>query len=366
MDFNADVEVFGGVSTLAVTPGVRIGVDLGLDIPLGFRQELQARIGYDHDSFGLKTFNFLPEETGAGDIRLIQSTDDVSGKISWIAGSRRSVYSRFTVSGGAGRADDPEDTYITVKADESIDFRLNRYMKTGMDADIRWKTFPQYLVNNRKLDYIQGTISPYLQVYPSSNLNLKTSYRFEIKQYLDAKYESSPGVPAEKNRRYIVNSAGVSIDAKMGPVFRPSLGYIFTYNKSNNYNITVSGLPADIFIEGYYDYYEDDIKVQTDFRWSRRFRTDIDGSVSFRNFITYPVRDETKTFIGEIRKDTEIKINGSVEYMFQPEKKNRVADLGIVIDTGYVNSISNMTYEKSFDTNHEYATFLLGLHLELP
>lgn len=197
-------------------------------------------------------------------------------------------------------------------------------------------------------------------------MDITTAYQLEIKQYLNAKYESTSGILAEKNRQYVVNSGDIFIDGKLGPVFRPGFGYEFSYNKSNNYNITVDGLPADIFVEGYYDFFEHQIKARADFRWSRRLRTDIDGSVAFRNYINYPARDDTKTFTGDKRKDTEISINGSMEYIIWPENKNGIADFGIYAEAGYVNSISNTTYENSFDTNYEYATFLLGLHIDLP
>ncbi len=361
LNLELDAAVLGGLDNITTSFGADLSLDALLTFPLGFNKELSFGLNYGHDDFSFKTFNFDPLITD--DTRLIQSTDKISMDISFDAGSSRGFLYTLRLDGDYRLAEDSGDDYYGLKLSNDFLWRINSGWKTGMDTELGWKVFPDYLVGGHEIDSVQGDVNPFLQWYFSDNSDLTLTYGLNIKQYLEAKYDTSViGVPSTKDRQYITNSIELDFNSKIGKIIDTSLSYELLYLESNNYDIWISS----VYMADYYDYLQHKVKGSADFQWSDKFRTDFDGSFEMRNFTNYIAQDSAGVFLSgdEKRRDLTFSLDAEFGFVFWSSPSGAEAEL--IGQFWWDKSISNMEDEVSFDTNSDFFGGLLGVELRLP
>ena len=361
LNLELDAAVLGGLDNITTSFGADLSLDALLTFPLGFNKELSFGLKYGHDDFSFKTFNFDPLKTD--DTRLIQSTDKISMDISFDAGSSRGFLYTLRLDGDYRLAEDSGDDYYGLKLSNDFLWRINSGWKTGMDTVLGWKVFPDYLVGGHEIDSVQGDVNPFLQWYFSDNSDLTLTYGLNIKQYLEAKYDTSViGVPSTKDRQYITNSIELDFNSKIGKIIDTSLSYELLYLESNNYDIWISS----VYMADYYDYLQHKVKGSADFQWSDKFRTDFDGSFEMRNFTNYIAQDSAGVFLSgdEKRRDLTFSLDAEFGFVFWSSPSGAEAEL--IGQFWWDKSISNMEDEVSFDTNSDFFGGLLGVELRLP
>ncbi|MCK5673407.1 MAG: hypothetical protein KAH95_08515 [Spirochaetales bacterium] len=361
LNLELDAAVLGGLDNITTSFGADLSLDALLTFPLGFNKELSFGLNYGHDDFSFKTFNFDPLKTD--DTRLIQSTDKISMDISFDAGSSRGFLYTLRLDGDYRLAEDSGDDYYGLKLSNDFLWRINSGWKTGMDTELGWKVFPDYLVGGHEIDSVQGDVNPFLQWYFSDNSDLTLTYGLNIKQYLEAKYDTSViGVPSTKDRQYITNSIELDFNSKIGKIIDTSLSYELLYLESNNYDIWISS----VYMADYYDYLQHKVKGSADFQWSDKFRTDFDGSFEMRNFTNYIAQDSAGVFLSgdEKRRDLTFSLDAEFGFVFWSSPSGAEAEL--IGQFWWDKSISNMEDEVYFDTNSDFFGGLLGVELRLP
>lgn len=361
------LETLGGATSLDPRAGLKLSADASVAAALSANHSLEFYAQFDHDGFDLKTFNF--QDPTAGNSRLIQPSDRIEAGSVWHAGGLGALSSDLAFETAYHFTADPEDTYFNLQVKEDLTYRISDPWKLTLDTTFTRKSYPNYLVNGRELDYLLAAAAPGVTWYFSDSWRAKLGYECTLKQYLNAKYDTSTlGVDSSKNRRYLTQAADLELKRRPGAVFRPSAGYTFTFNKSYNYDVWVddSSGPPGQFVTGYYDYLEHEVNLGLDFDWTDRFQTDLEGSAGYRSFLNYPVRDASNTFIGELRRDWDLKADLQISYLFWPKEKNHFADLFLVVQGSYEQAISNMLYEEFFDTNYTFIGAFAGLVVELP
>ena len=265
-------------------------------------------------------------------------------------------------------AEDFGDSNYGVKISEDGLLRINGEWKTGWDSEFGWKVFPDYLVGGHKIDSLQGEFKPYLQWYFADKADLTLTYGFNIKQYLEAKYDTAVmGVDSTKDRQYVTNYLEIDLDAKVGSKIDTSLSYELLYLESNNYDEWITDTGAtDKYMEDYNDYLQHTVKGSVDFQWTDRFRTDFDGSVEIRNYTNYTARDAAGVFLtGDIKRG-DLSLSFDTELGFVVWSGPAGTEAELIGQFWWNKSISNMEYEVSFDTNSEFYGGLLGVELRLP
>jgi tetratricopeptide (TPR) repeat protein len=362
------LETLGGTTTLDPRTGLKLSADAGVTVALSDNHSLEIYAQYDRDGFDLKTFNF--QDPTVGDSRLILPSDRIEAGSVWRAGGQGAVSSDLAFETAYHFTADPEDTYLKLQVEEDLTFRISDPWKMTLDTTFAWKSYPDYLINGRELDYALAEAAPGVTWYLSNAWRAKLDYIFTLKQYLNAKYDTSvPGVDSDKNRRYLTQTANVELKRRPGAVFRPSAGYRFPFNKSYNYDIRIidsDAVPRTEFMEGYYDYLEHELSLGLDLHWSDRFQTDLEASAGYRDFQNYLVRDKNDIFTGELRRDWDLKANLEISYLFWQKESNNFADLSLLVQGSYKQAISNMLYEEFFDTNYTSIGAFAGLVVELP
>ena len=360
------ISALAGADSITTAPGFELGADVTGTLPLGFNKQLTTGLSYTHNDFSFKTFNFDPGKTG--DTRLIQSTDKISADISFEAGSSRKFLYTLRLDGDYRLADDPEDDYYALKLSEDVLWRINNQWKTGVESEFHLEIFPDYLVGGNKIDSVYGDVASYIQWYFSDNADLTLNYAFNIKQYLEAKYDTAvQGVDSTKNRQYITNSMELELDTEINNFINTSLSYEFLILESNNYDVWISDTNATTtFMKDYYDYLQHKVKVCADFQWSDRLRTDFDGAFEIMNFTNYIARDAAGVFLtgDEKRNDLSFSIDAELGFVIWSNPAGAEAEL--IGQFWWDKSISNMEDEVSFDTNSDFFGGLLGVELRLP
>ncbi len=358
-DFQADGQLLGGTDTLAFRPALRASAGAALGFELGAQHRLEARLDVDHDGMTLKTFNFTAANRLAGDMRLLQRTDTVDAALIWRAGRTTPLRSRLALDGTFRLAQDPEDTYLGAGLREALSLGLGDSWKAGLEAAFDWKSYPNYLVNGRQLDHVQIGAGPALKWTFLPDWRARLTYDYSLKQYLNAHYDTASGAPSDRNRQYQTHTAELGLRGKAWGILEPSLSYAFTFNKSYNYDVWVTDSSGSSqFVTGYFDYLQHELFVGTGFDWPPGLHTELRGSAALRGFLTYPARDAADTFTGELRRDIDLRARARTSWLFWPRQRNGAGDLSLVVDLSFEQALSNMLYERYFDTNYtSFAAF---------
>jgi len=361
IDLELDVTALGGSDNITTSFGSDLSVDALLTFPLGFNKEFLFDLKYGHDDFSFKTFNFDPLKTG--DTRLIQSTDKVSSDLVFKIGSKRRFLNTLKFSADYRLAEDAGDNYYALSLAEDGLLRINSKWKTGWDSEFNWKVFPDYLINGHKIDSVQGDLKPFLQWYFTDKSDLTLTYGFNIKQYLEAKYDTAVfGVDSIKDRQYITNSIELDFNSKIGKIIDTTLSYELLYLESNNYDVWISS----VYMADYYDYLQHTVKAGVDFQWSDRIRTDFDGSFEMRNFANYIAQDSAGIFLSGDEKREDLSFSFDTEFGLVIWSNPSGAEAELIGQLWWDKSISNMKDEGDFDTNSDFFGGLLGVELRLP
>jgi tetratricopeptide (TPR) repeat protein len=359
-------ELLAGLESIGNVPGFDLKADISASFPLAFNVELITSLNYVHDDFSFKTFNFDPTKTE--NTRLIQSTDKISTDLILKTGNIRTFQNTLELNGSYRLAEDFGDNYYSLSFSEDGLLRINSAWKTGWKSDFSWKVFPDYLVGGHKIDSIQGDFEPYVQWYFSDKSDLTFNYGINVKQYLEAKYDTAdPLVSSTEDRQYLSNKLGIELDSKLSGIIDTKLSYEILILESTNYDVWITDKNAvDIFIEDYNDYLQHTVKSSLDFQWSDRLRTDLDGSIEIRKFTNYIARDVNGIFLSQEvkREDLTFSVSGEIGFVIWESPKGIEAEL--VGKAWYDKSVSNMQYEVSFDTNSEIYSGLLGVKLRMP
>jgi FimV-like protein len=374
------VLALGGAESASVTgssilkPGALVQADLTLLLPLGWQQQLALSAGFTHDDWVLKTYAYSPAIIATGAARLDRTENTASAEIAWEAGSPRAFLSTLALSGAYTLADDPANDTWMLKASEKLAWRVNPAWKLGFDLDGRWVAYPNYTsVSGRGLDYMSTSANPHVTWYFLPDLSLGLGYDFTFKQFLNAKYDvlAGAGPPpvvtaSTLDKQYFTNSANLILRATPGSVFRPYLGYSFTYNKTANNDLLLTGTPVSQFVTGEYDYFEHKVRAGTKLLWSPDFTTALDASLSYRPFLTYPAQDPTQAFTGSLRADLVFDVTGELQYRVWNRAGNGIGDLYADLRVSYRAASSTELYEHLHQTNYQTFGGFAGLDLVLP
>jgi len=348
-----DVSVLGGYESLVSRPGARVSADVEILFPVGFRQRLSTALSFDHEDLTIKTFNFDPGQSGTD--RLISRNDTLALNLGWRSGSSRSFRNDLDVTTSYRLAEDPGDNRFLASVEDTLRWRFGPNWKLDTDISATLKIYPDYLSGSNKIDSFTPAFRPEITFYGIEGMAIDLAYELLVKQYLQATYGGS-----NKNKQYIINSAAIEFRRPSG-LFRPSLQYEFAWLESNNYNLLVSGLPAPQFVNDYWDNITHSIRLDLDFRWTSRFRTELIGKLDYRAFSNYPARDETNTFTGEIRKDLSIELSMDISYVFKEKAYTSVSG---VMEARWIQDVSNMLYDNSIATNFQSFGAYLGVQVE--
>ncbi len=368
----ARIEGLGGAAYAAIqnptastvwAPGAQAAAELGLTKPVGWRRQLQLEARFAHDDFSLKTFSF-GGDTEAG--RILQRTEDFGAALAWEAGSARGLRSLLKVTGDYRLAEDPELSALNLKAAEKLDWPAGEAWKLELDGRVAYALYPFYsTASGRELDHLLAGLKPRATWYLSPDFSLGLGYGFAFKQYLNAKYDTLAGPDtATKNKQYFTHTAELTLRATPGRVVHPTLTYSFTYNKTRNYDLDLTGIGGG-FVRGYYDYYENALDLGLRCKWNPDFRTDLNARASLQNFLNYPARDAGNTLTGELRRDIGLAAEADLSYRFLKKERNGFGDLSALLRLTYAQNISNSYYEDFFQTNYSALALTGGLSLEL-
>ncbi len=358
------LRAFGGADNLSDgTYGSDIYAKGTLLIPASARNIVSLDVSYKHDSFDFVASNFDPLKTGDG--RLVQYSDTFGINFAWKKGTRRTVYNKLTVSSDYQIAEDTRDNYLSAGVSDAGSYRLNYLWRFGWDSSTEWRTYPNYLVSGRKLDYVSGTLDPSIKYYGLGWADISFIYGLELKQYLDSKYDTTnPAVASAKDKRYLYNSGELVFDFQFSRIYKPSISYKVKYLKTYNYDYWVSGSPADRFVEGYYDYLSHSVTFDNNLKFNNKFKISLGSEFIFTNFINYPARDASKTFIDEIRSDTAVKLDLGANYLFWTTPGG--TELEGRLSGWWDYKTSNMTYNTTFVTNYSFGGIMLGMSVRMP
>lgn len=358
------LRAFGGADNLSAgTYGSDIYAKSTLLIPASTRNIFSLDLSYKHDSFDFVASNFDPLKTG--DERLVQYSDTFGIDLAWKKGTRRTVYNKLNVSTDYQIAEDIRDNYLGAGVSDSGSYRLNYLWRFGWDSSVEWRTYPNYLVSGRKLDYVSGTLDPSIKYYGLEWANISLIYGLELKQYLDSKYDTiNPAVASAKDKRYLYNSGELVFDFQFNKIYKPSISYKVKYLKTYDYDYWVSGSPADRFVEGYYDYVSHSVTFDNNLKFSDKFKVSLGSEFIFTDFINYPARDASKTFIDKIRSDTAVKLDIGANYLFWTTPGG--TELEGRLSGWWDYKTSNMTYNTTFVTNYSFGGIMLGMSARMP
>ena len=360
--FDGRLTAFTGADNLSAnTFGADIYTRGSFDFPLRNRNSLSLDLSFKHDSFDFVSSNF--DKTKTGDARFVQYTNKVSADLSWKSGTRRNVYNKLKLFSDLLFAEDTKDDYTSAGVSDLGSIRFNKLWRFSWDSQFEWRIYPNYLVGGRKLDYIKGSLDPSIKLYAYDWLDISLIYGFDIKKYLDSKYDTIAGA-SKLNKMYMYNSGELLFDFKIGKVYSPALSYKFKYLKTFNYDYWVSGLPANRFIEGYYDNISHSITFDNTFTFNDRFKVFLDSELILTSFLNYPARDDTKTFTDKLRSDTAVKLDLGANYLFWISPKGTEFEARVSGWWDY--KVSNMTYNTTFVTNYTFAGLMLGMSVKMP
>ena len=346
----------GGYDALLAGPGGIFDLSLSGSLPLGFSTSFDWDGNYSHDPFSLKTFNFPVEQ--AGDERLVQTEDsfDASVGISW--GSKYFLEQSISLKSGMVLAEDAGDSNYSGRFRHELDMNISDTSRIGTDTSLSAVIYPDYDNAGNKIDYAKFSFSPYFRKQMSRSLYLDLDYSFFWKYYFDAHFDTRTGATDPDTRQYLSNGLAAELGGDILPGLSASLKMETEYLKSYNYDLLVSGLPADQFIADYFDYLRYGIATGISYK-KDRIRTGVNAQIGLRTFLNYPVRDELQNFTGDTRQDTLLEIDWENRYVLvDSDAAGRVS---LVLDFFLKQSDSNHTYEEFYATNYSNWGVILGV-----
>ena len=355
---------YGGADNLSANSyGSDIYTRGTLVIPTLARSRFSLDLSYKHDSFDFVASNFDPVKTG--DSRLVQYSDTFGIDLTWKSGTRRNIYNKMQLFSDYQTAEDIRDNYLSAGVSDSGSVRFNKLWRFGWNSKFEWRTYPNYLISGKKLDYIKGSLDPSIKYYGLDWVDVSLIYGIDLKQYLDSKYDTSdPAVSSTDDKLYLYNSSELVFDFQFSKIYNPVLSYKFNYLKTYNYDYWVSGSPVNRFVEGYYDNISHTITFDNSIKFNDKFKMFFGSKVIFTNFLNYPARDDTKTFIDEIRSDTAVKLDLGANYLFWTTPGG--TELEARLSGWWDYKSSSMTYNTTFVTNYSFAGIMLGMSVRMP
>ena len=365
--FNGRLVAFGGLDNLsASTVGADIYAKAALNIPAAGRSSLELGVSFHHHSFDFVASNF--DKTGKNtDEWLVQYTEVLGADFSWRSGTRRNIYNKVNLFGDFQFAEDTRDNYISTGISDTGSVRFNKKWRFLWDSEFEWRTYPNYLIDNRKLDHLKVSFTPEIRFYALDWLAVSLIYGFDIKQYLDSKYHTDVlATVSTLDKMNLYNSGEIVFDADVGKIYNPQFSYNFNYLKTFNYNYVVTESSGDDFVEGYYDNLSHTFSFDNNFQLGDRLKIYLDSSLSLTNFINYIARDATDTYLpnNELRKDITVHLDLGVDFVFWTSPKGLELEGKLAGWWDYKSS--NMTYNTTFDTNYSFAGVKLGVSVKLP
>ncbi len=365
--FSGKIVAYGGLDNLSAnTFGGDVYTKGTLEFPIAGRNSLKFDGAYHFHSFDFVASN-LESLTKPGDTRLVQYSNVIGTDLTLISGTRRHIYNKANLFGDFQFAEDTRDNYISAGLSDSGSIRFNKSWRFLWDSEFEWRTYPNYLIAGRKLDYIKGGIEPQLRLYALDWLNVSLIYGLDIKQYLESKYHIDvTAVLSSEDRLNLYNSAEVLFNFSVGKYYNPKLSYKFNYLKTYNYDYVVTESSGDDFVEGYYDNISHTFSLDNRFRIGERLEINLDGSLSFTNFINYIARDSTDTYLvnNELRNDITIHLDLEISYLILTSPKG--TEVEALLSSWWDYKTSNMTYNTTFDTNYSFAGAMIGVSVKMP
>ena len=358
-DFDYSLFTAAGYNGLLAEAGVLAELDLAGSIPIGFLTFLEWDIGYQHDPFSLKTFNFPADETG--DERMIRTTNEFSGGLALSWGSKYLFRQKFGLNGTVRLAEDDGDYHYGGDLEYDFDYSLNNAAVIGLDSSLALSIYPDYANDTRKIDNYKLTLSPYYRRILGNDHYLEFDYAVYWKNYLDARYDTAAGGIDPDNRSYLSNALAVEWGRDFTGGISLALGGESEYLKSFNYDLIVPGVPADRFIEDYYDYVRNTLSVEIVYR-DDLIRSSLDGSAGLRTFLNYEARDENQVFMNEKRIDTSFDIFWENRLVLMEDEI--WGRLSFAFDAYLNRAISNHGYEAFYEVDYTDWGVMIGFEWE--
>ncbi len=356
---------YGGADNLSLnTYGADIYTKGSLVVPTLGHSSLSMDLSYKHGSFDFVASNFDPLKTG--DARFVQYSDTFGLDLTWKSGTRRNLYNKLNLFSDYKLAEDTRDNYLSAGASDSGSMRFNKLWRFGWDSKFEWRTYPNYLLaSGNKLDYIKGSLDPSIKFYGLDWVDVSLIYGVDLKKYLNSKYDTSdPAGASTADKLYLYNSGELVFDFQFSKIYNPVISYKFNYLKTYNYDYWVSGLPTNRYVEGYYDNISHSITFDNNLKFNDKFKMFFGSKVIFTNFLNYPARDATKTFIDQLRSDTAVKLDLGANYLFWTSPGG--IEMEGRLSGWWDYKISNMTYNTTFVTNYSFAGIRLGMSVRMP
>jgi Tetratricopeptide repeat len=357
--FDYSLYAGGGYNGLLDGAGVLTELKLSGALPLGYLTFLEWKLKYQHDPFTRKTFNFPAAETG--DERMISSSDDLSATLGLEWGSKYFFRQNLSLTGDLRMAEDAGDDSQGVSLDYDFDLISGNRARIGMDNSLSFSCYPDYVNGSNTIDNYKLAVSPYYRLFLEKESYLKFDYEFYWKSYLDAHYDTASGGTDPDNRQYLSNALSLEWGRDFKSGISTSAGVSTEFLKSLNYDLLVSGNPADRFITDYYDYLENGAYADIAYR-NKLLRTQLDGRLAVRNYLNYEARDNTRTFIDEKRLDTSVDLGWKNRLILMDDDQR--GRLSLVLDLYLDKALSNHTYEATYATNYTDWGVLIGLEWE--
>ncbi|MDA3809273.1 MAG: hypothetical protein PF518_02970 [Spirochaetaceae bacterium] len=364
--FSGKIIAYAGLDNLSAgTFGGEAYGSATLEFPTAGRSSLELGVSFKHDSYDFVTSNFDPAKTG--DTRLLQYTETIKTDFNWRSGTIRNVSNKLNIFGDFQFAEDTRDNYISTGLSDSGSVRFNKQWRFLWDSQFEYRTYPNYLIAGRKLDYISGSVDPEIRLYALDWMTVSLIYGLEIKQYLQSKYHVDvAGTASTLDKMYLYNSGELIFDMNIGKVYNPIVSYKFKYQKSYNYDYVVTEFNGDDFVKDYYDNMSHTFSFDNNFYFGERLTVFLDSSLSLTNFVNYIARDMNDTYLpnNELRKDLTIHLDLGANYIFWTSPKGLEIEGRLAGWWDYKSS--NMTYNTTFTTNYSFAGIMLGMSVKLP
>ncbi|MCF6334581.1 MAG: hypothetical protein L3J12_02430 [Spirochaetales bacterium] len=362
---NGRFTAYGGADNYSLnTYGADIFTKGSLVVPTLGRSSLSMDLSYKHGSFGFVASIFDPSKIG--NAKFVQYSDTFGLDLTWKSGTRRNLYNKLNLFSNYKLAEDLRHNYLSAGGSDSGSVRFNRLWRFGWDSKFEWRTYPNYLpASGNKLDYIKGSLDPSIKFYGLDWVDISLLYGVAVKQYLASKYDTAnSAVASAEDRSYLYNSGELVMDFQFSKIYNPVISYKFNYLKTYNYDYWVSGLPTNRYVEGYYDNISHTIAFDNNLKFNDKFKMFFGSKVIFTNFLNYPARDATKTFIDQLRSDTAVKLDLGANYLFWTSPGG--IEMEGRLSGWWDYKISNMTYNTTFVTNYGFAGIMLGMSVRMP
>ena len=338
-------------------------------------RKLSISAEYTHDPFTLRTFSFDPDEQLDRTARIVQLTDEIKATFVWRQRLLPKLRSALWVRGGARFA----ESGIFDRRDAGLryDLRMGRFrgLRGLISVEGRALLYPNYLVNNRRLDQWLLRAKSTVGYRWGRIILLELSYRPSFNPYMNSRYDALDSglvVSATKNKSHVNHRLEPALAIEPVDGLRIDLAYRFERNDSRNYDRSIRGslpdlTPGSRFITDYYDFTRHRLGLRTKWQPVEQFRMKVGGAIWKRAFDNYEARDFNNVWLGEKRYDKHLGIDYELGYrVWRAGARKDVLNAGlwIIAFGAYDRRVSNMARDLSFATNYEIARIYFGIQLE--